>query len=182
MKKTFYLLTVLVMFSSCTSTLQVVSTENFGRALTTIEEGLSENGYEISGMSDETQNEVSVTGTSYSYYTGYGSAMKNNYWQYREYSYIDSAENMVSYTVKYQLKQDINGDAFIQDLQVTNCSANKKYATFCGQDGIVKQNINQVANNPDKTVRVSDSGKTVLAIIGGTTVISTIALIILLIL
>jgi len=181
MKKTFYLLAMLIMLSSCTTTMQVVSTENFSQALSTVEEQLSENGYEISGMSDETQNEVSVTGTSYSYYTGYGSAMKNNYWQYREYSYIDSAENMVSYTVKFQLKKDIHGEAFIQNLQVTNCSANKKYATICGQDGIVKSNIEQVVNNPDKTVRVSDTGKTLLAVLGGTSLAAAILLIVLLV-
>ena len=153
---------------SCTTTFRAVSSSYYDSTVATISEQLSEKGFTLSGTANETKNEVSVSGTSYSYYTGYGSAMKNNYWQYQEYSYLDSDNNSVSYTVKFQLKKDSKGQEYVQDLSVSNCSASKDYNTICGMNGIVQSNMQNTINNPDAVVTVVDQNSTILGVtLGG---------------
>ena len=171
MKNKFLLLVLFVMavllFERCATTFQAVSASSFEETLDMITEQLGYEGYSLSGTSSETKNEVSVTGTSYSYYTGYGSAMKNNYWQYREYSYLDTANNNVSFTLKFQLKKDDKGVEYIQDLAVSNCSASQNYSTICGMNGIVKANIQDAVDHPDATVSVTDHNKVLIGVSAG---------------
>ena len=168
-----------IFFASCSTTIQAVSPAQLNSAVAFIGEQLSEIGYELSGTAEESRNEMIVSGTSYSYYTGYGSAMKNNYWQYQEYSFTDTNDNEVSYTMKYQLKTDSHGQSYIKNLDVTNCSAKRDYNSICGMDGIVKSTISSVKDNPDLRVQVYDETMTILAATGGT-VLLTVALLLLL--
>lgn len=173
---------VAILATSCTTTFQAVSLSSLKAANVAINDQLSDLGFQLSGQSNETKNEVSVTGTSYSRYTGYGTSMKNNYFQYQEYSFVDSADNNVSYVVKYQLKKDINGKEYVENLELTNCNANKKYNTVCGPGGIVKGNIQKVAGNPDIQVTETDSMGVILGItcgsLGACAIILLLALII----
>lgn len=156
-------------FTSCTTTktIQVVTKASLDRTLNEINGELSDYGYEMSGMSNESKNEVSVSGVSYSRWTGYGSAMENNYWQYDEYAYVDSLDNNVSFTLKYQLSEDADGVPFLQSLEMTNCAANKNYYTMCGKDGIVRGKIENLANNPDATIKVENKEATAAGIVCG---------------
>lgn len=182
----FYLESTLVIicFYSCTMTKPVTSYGTYKGAIKQVEQELSDEGFHLSGSRSETKNEVSVSGVSYSRYTGYGSAMSNNYWQYQEYQFDDSAGNSISYSVKYQLKKDNNGTEYVENLEVTNCSATKKYNEICGNSGVVKENIEKVIENPDQTATVTNKSATItvaaIGTIGGVALLSALIALLLL--
>lgn len=169
---------VAIFATSCTTTIPVVSKSALESTVIEVGNQLFDNGYTMTGISEETKNEVSVTGTSYSKYTGYGSAMANNYWQYNKYMYSDSLDNDVSFSIKYQLKKDDNGKLYVQDLEMINCEASKDYNAICGGNGIVKKSIAETANNPDMVATIPNRTGTILGVTGGTIGICTIILII----
>lgn len=169
---------VAIFATSCTTTISVVSKSALENTVAEVGNQLFDNGYTMTGVSNETKNEVSVTGTSYSRFTGYGSAMQNNYWQYSKYMYSDSLNNSVSYSIKYQLKKDYNGKLYVQDLEMTNCEASKDYNAICGGNGIVKKNIAQTRNNPDMVATIPNPTGTILGVTGGTIGVGIIVLII----
>lgn len=169
-----FLFVMAVFFTSCSTTLPVVTQTALDRTLSEINSDLSDYGYEMSGASNESKNEVSVSGVSYSRWTGYGSAMKNNYWQYDEYTYVDSLNNNVSFTIKYQRNKDVDGRPYLQSLEMTNCYSNKNYNTMCGKDGIVRGKIENLANNPDASIEVENKEATVAGIVCSALGLSTL--------
>lgn len=180
MKKIVQLSSVLLLMLcySCTTTKQVTSLNAYKEASFAISSALSEKGFSLSGTSQESKNEVYVSGTSYSRYTGYGTRMSNDYWQYDSFTFTDSFSNNVNYTVKYQM---VNSDCIV-NLEVVNCNASKDYNNFCGNDGTIKTPINYINNNPDKVITVPDRGKTIMGVTFGTVGLSLIAVVILLLL
>lgn len=166
------------MFTSCTTTFMAVSKSSLDAAVSHIDEEMWDRGYILTGQSDNTRNEVTVTGVTYSRYTGYGTAMKNNWWQTQEYVYTDSLDNSVSFTVKYQLKVDKNGREYVEGLEMTNCSASKNYKSVCGLNGVVRESVENVANKPGMEVTVSNPGATAAGILMGSLGFSAVILII----
>ena len=167
---------LLVLSYSCTTTKLVTSLNAYKDATSAISSALSEKGYSLSGMSQESKNEVYVSGTSYSRYTGYGTRMANDYWQYDSFTFTDSFNNNVNYMVKYQI---INNDC-IDNIEVVNCNASKDYNNICGSGGIIKTSVNYISNNPDEIITVPDPGKTVGAVLGGSLGVSLLAVLIVL--
>ena len=172
MKKIIILLAVLVLSSGCTHKLYVTSKDYFKETNTRIQNELDLMGYSIIGEKSETKNEVYVEGVSYSRF-GYGSAMKNNYWTYGEYSFMDSTNNEVIYSLKYK-----EGSNYVQNVEVIGCSAKKNHNEICGQDGVVKTNINNMNNNPDTYINVPDQAGTAGVAVGVSVVIVAILLLV----
>ena len=153
MKKTLlYVFCFLLFFChSCMTKKQVTSLDAYKIAVAIINGDLSEMGYNLSASSQESKNDIYVSGTSYSRYTGYGTRWSNNFWQYDSFTYTDSLNNIVNFMVKYQMVYD----EYIYNLDVVNCSANKNYDRICGNDGTIKTAINYLKEHPDKEVYVS---------------------------
>lgn len=171
MKNLLLLALCLFFFSACTTKRYVTSKESFKKTTDQIEKELGNWGLSIVGEKTETKNEVSVDGVSFSPKTGYGSAMQNNYWTYGEYTFTDSENNEVIYSLKYE-----EGIDFVGKVEVIGCSAKKNYDEICGQNGVVKSNINNMNNNPDAWIEVPNPKETAAMAVG----LSTVALCILL--
>lgn len=151
--------------SSCTTMVNVVSTDAYKNGIKSICEDLSQMGYELVGSSSEEKNEVAVSSVSYSRFTGYGSAMSNNYWTYASYQFVDSANNQVAFEVKYQLKRS-RGVDFVDNLDVLSCQASKDYQNVCGASGVVKEKVYTVKDNPDMMVAIENKSGTVTLAVG----------------
>ena len=170
LKNLIIIFALLIISVGCTYKLFVTSKEYFKATNAQIQNELGQMGYFVIGEKTETKNEVSVEGVSLSRY-GYGSAMKNNFWTYGEYSFMDSTNNEVTYFLKYQ-----EGPNYVQTVEVTGCMAKKNHDEICGQNGVVKANINNMNNNPDAVVEVTDPAATAGLAVG----ISSVALLIIL--
>lgn len=184
MKKTTILILLFALMaamSSCTTTIPVISVNAYKSVQDDIKSEMAEMGYSLSGEKSEQKNEVSVSGVSYSRWTGYGSALKNNYWNYSEFSFVDSANNNVSYTLKYKEYFD-HGEKCIMETTLTGCNANKKYDEICGTNGLVKKKIGAMTDNPDKYIRVTDQAGTVVTVVGVTLGLSILTTILILLL
>ena len=113
--------------------------------------------------------EVTVTGQSYSKYSGYGTLMGNNYITSDTYRFADTLGNSMDYTVSYQLKNS-DGFYYVTDLQVKGCETSnvREYGNLCGPTSPTKTITNL---SPDTSVSLFDANKTyiligVLALIG----------------
>lgn len=158
----------------------VISMQAYNDANEEIEQRLNNMGFQLSGRSNETKNEVSVTGASFSKLSGYGTAMKNNYWQYQNFEYLDSEGRMINYSVKYQPKEDRNGVRYLENLEVTNCNASRNYYTICSETGIVQSTLNNIT--PDKKITVPNQTTIGVGATFGALGVSAIALCIILLL
>lgn len=162
--------TVLFFGTSCTDKLYVNSQDSYRQTTDQIKNELGNQGYSLIGEKKETKNEVSVEAVSYTR-AGYGSKMQNNYWTYGEYSFLDSENNEVKYSLKFE-----EGTDFVYNVQVIGCSSSKNYDEICGESGVIKSNINNMNENPDSYIEVSNPSKTAGVVVG----LSSIALFILL--
>ena len=161
MKKLFVLIICCATFSSCYTTHNVVSKTSLDETIDIVSIELKRNGYYPAGTSTDTKNEVTVTGQSYSKYSGYGTRMDNNYITSDTYRFADTLGNSMDYTVSYQLKKTSGGFYYVTDLQVKGCETSnpKEYEKLCGKDSPTKLNITNL--HPDKSVEVFDEGKTI---------------------
>ena len=166
---------LLTIFAGCSTKRYVTSKESFKSTTDQIQNDLGNWGFSIVGEKTETKNEMAVSDVSYTASSGYGSAMKNNYWTYGEYSFADSNNNEVTYTLKYK-----EGVDFVQVVEVIGCAAKKNFDEICGQNGVVKSNINFMNNNPDAWIEVSDPGATAGLAVGLSSVVVFIVLLVIL--
>ena len=123
---------------------------------------LKSQGYYPAGTSTDTKNEVTVTGQSYSKYSGYGTLMGNNYITSDTYRFADTTGNSMDYTVSYQLKNK-DGFFYVTDLQVKGCETSnvREYENLCGPKSPTKTITNL---SPDSSVSLFDENKTYLLI------------------
>lgn len=133
----------------------MITQNSFRNTTDKIQDDLGNLGYTLSGQKSEQKNEVSVSGVSYSRYWGYGSAMKNNYWTYSEYSFMDTLNNDVTYTLKYQEVED-----YVDAVELIGCSARKNYNEICGSGGVVRTRIEEMNSHPDATLTEYNAGTT----------------------
>jgi len=164
MKKLFGLIICCFTFSSCYTTHKVVSKTSLDRTIDNVAIELKSKGYYPTGTSIDTKNEVTVTGQSYSKYSGYGTRLDNNYITSDTYSFADTLGNTMNYTVSYQLnKSTSNGFYYVTNLQVTGCETSnpKEYERLCGKYSPTKK-ITYLY--PDKSVEVVDKEGTYEAI------------------
>lgn len=167
---------------SCTTTIPATSVSALRNVTESITNTLDSSGYELSGQQHQSTNEVYVSGTSFSKRSGYGTAFNNDYWQHLTRTYLDSAYNNITYSIKYQLKKDSQGNEYVYDFELTNCSASKNYKKYCSDYGLVPKAFSEIIDNPDITIQVPDKQNTTFACIGGclgATIILTIIILLL---
>lgn len=157
---------------SCTTTKMAISTNRINATNNEIEKKLNESGWEASGSQQNNTNEIFVSGVSYSQYSGYGSALSNNYMQNITYLFTDTNNNTMEYTLQYKLEVDRNNTMYTDHVSITNCKASRNYNEICGVNGLVPLQINALNNNPTQEVVVYDRNKsitlgTTISIIGG---------------
>ena len=149
---------VVFSLTSCTTTYSVTSKASLDKALDNVAIELRSRGYYPAGTSTDTKNEVTVTGQSYSKYTGYGTRMDNNYITSDTYRFSDTIGNTMNYTVSYQLRNQGNF-VYVTDLQVKGCETSnvKEFANLCGSSSPTKiiENLPQ-----DSSVELYDESKT----------------------
>ena len=169
MKKLFILIICCATFSSCYTTHNVISKTSLDRTIDSVAIELKSNGYYPVGTSTDTKNEVTVTGQSYSKYSGYGTRMDNNYITSDTYRFADTLGNSMDYTVSYQLNKS-DGFYFVTNLQVKGCETSnpKEYEKLCGKYSPTKK-ITYLY--PDKSVEVVDKEGTYAAIFLGSALI-----------
>ena len=158
---------------SCTTTYNVISKAALDQSIDRVAAEMEKYGYYPAGNSTDTRNEVTVTGQSYSKYTGYGTKMDNNYITSDTYRFSDTAGNTMNYTVGYQLRQS-SGLYYVTEVEVKGCETSnvKDYNKLCGSDAPK----NRISTLPaDATVELYDEAKTYL-LIGGLTLIALIPL------
>ena len=143
-----FIVSLIILLSSCMEQRMVTSMEAFSIATNLIENELKEQGFTLSGSSKERKNELIVLGTSYSRYSGYGSKMGNVLWEYYNYTFEDSSKNEVNYEVKFRVQYAQNVQ-YIENVEVTNCSASRDFKNICGNYGAIKTAINYLNTNPD---------------------------------
>ena len=182
MKRCLILIVAIIclFFYSCMTTIPAVSLSAIEKTNKAIADTLVTMGYELSGKQNSQVNELSVSGTSFSKIAGYGTAMRNNYWNLQTLTFLDSNSNNISYTIKYQLTTNSKGEEILCGLEITNCSASRNYKTICDENGLVKGEIAKLINNPDTTIDVSDSEKSAFGVafgaVGGILLLTTIIL------
>ena len=169
MKKLFVLIICCATFSSCYTTHNVISKTSLDRTIDSVAIELKSNGYYPVGTSMGTKNELTVTGQSYSDYSGYGTRLDNNYITSDTYSFADTLGNTMNYTVSYQLNKSTSnefyydfaydGFYYVTNLQVTGCKTSnpKEYERLCGKYSPTKK-ITYLY--PDKSVEVFDKKET----------------------
>ena len=121
-----YLLSLLIVILgmiSCMDVYHVTKKSTFDQAVNSVQFDMNNQGFRSIGSSSNTRNETVVTGVSYSRYTGYGSAMANNFITQDTYRFADSLGNTMSYSVSYSAKQTDDGKPYVEML---NCVAVKR--------------------------------------------------------
>lgn len=161
------------MFSSCTTTHTVTSKITFENAKNIIETNLNQNGYNLNGESHDEKNELVSTGVSYSKYSGYGSAISNDYYQFDTYKFCDTAGNTMDYTVKYKVGIADEGYNYVDYIQVVGCNTSKSsdYDKLCNGNYSPSRTFSNLPKDSHKTT--TDANATYTAI----TVITILALI-----
>ena len=170
---------VLIGFTSCMDTFYATKQSTFEKALTSVQTQMNNDGYEVVGSNSETKNNVYVSATSYSRYTGYGSKMENNFVTQDTYRFADEEGNTMNYSVSYSAKQTSDGVPYIQDIEVCGCETSnpKDYERLCGHESLVKQINNLPKDQELKQVNVANTTLAITGItIGLTLLITLIAL------
>ncbi len=159
------LLSVLFGLSSCMDTYYVTKKSTFDDGVESVRSQMADRGFNSTGKKTNTRNETVVSGVSYSQYTGYGTAMANNFITEDTHSFADSLGNTMNYSVSYQAKQTQEGIQYVENLELCGCEASnpKEYEKLCGDDSPVKQ-INELPK--DQKIEKMNVVNTSLAIVG----------------
>ena len=146
-------------------TYYVTKKTTFDEAIRSVQSQMASQGFSSTGSNTNTRNETVVTGVSYSRYTGYGSAMANNYITQDTYRFADTLGNTMNYSVTYSAKQTTEGIPYVENLELCGCETSnpKDYEKLCGNESVVKQ-INDVPR--DLKVEKMNVMNTTLAITG----------------
>lgn len=170
-KSIFLVVIAALSLCSCTTTYNVISKAALDSSVNQVSNEMGKYGYYPAGSSTDTRNEVTVTGQSYSKYTGYGTKMDNNFITSDTYRFADTAGNTMNFTVGYQLKNS-DGQLFVTEVEVKGCETSnvREYNKLCGNMA-PKQIIENL--RPDTTVEIYDEAKTYL-LLGGLSLIALI--------
>lgn len=161
-----------LLLASCTISRQTISEKKFFQEIDDVNQSIELLGYHLSGTSSDVRNDLYVSDTWFSTETGYSTEMKNDYYWYDSYRFMDSTNNIVSYQIKYKGKgtQDAKGVYYVSDVSLVGCDCTntKDYNAVCGPRGVTNR-LNFVENDQVSTFR-NDAGTVFLAI-GGVLVV-----------
>lgn len=139
--KRIYLLMIIAIaatITSCTSPKAITTINAFNQSVNQVKSELEAKGYTAIGETKESKNEIYVSGTSYSKYSGYGTEMKNNVWDYSTYQFQDTTGNRIEMQLKYKSGTDYNKGAYVCNVSLLGCSCTKNadYNKVCGANGV----------------------------------------------
>ena len=161
MKQQLFLLSIFatLCLSSCTTTYNVISKSALDKSVNQVSSEMEKYGYYPAGNSSDTRNEVTVTGQSYSKYSGYGTKMNNNYITSDTYRFADTVGNTMNFTIGYQLRRSDNGLFYVTEVEVKGCETSnvKDYNKLCGANS-PKHLIETLP--ADQSVEIYDEAKT----------------------
>lgn len=159
------LLLVFFGFTSCMDTYQVTRKTTYDGRIASIHSELSKQGFRSVGTNSETKNNVYVSATSYSKYSGYGSKMENDFVTTDTYKYADTTGNTMNYSVSYTLKNDaVTGTLYVDNVEVCGCETSnpKDYEKMCGRYSMVRQKMKNLPK--DQTLEKVNMLNTTLVI------------------
>lgn len=143
----------------------VTKKSTFDAAIKSVQTQMADQGYYLNGSSTNTRNEAVVTDVSYSQYSGYGTAMVNNFITQDTYRFVDSLGNTMNYSVSYQAKQTKDGTQFVENVEICGCETSdpKEYEKLCVQEAKVKH-LNDLPK--DQKIKMPNVTNTLLATTG----------------
>ena len=132
MKKTclFLCLAALFWFSSCMDTKYVTKKSTFDQVITQVSDEMSQQGFDLSGSSSETKNDLVVLRTSHTEEGGYGTELANNFVTRDTYRFTNATGHSISYTVSYMLRETKKGEQYVDAAEIAAAIPNAWFATF----------------------------------------------------
>lgn len=102
--------------------------------------------------------------------------MENNFVTQDTYRFADEEGNTMNYSVSYSAKETIDGDPYIEDIEVCGCETSnpKDYEKLCGNESIVKQISSLPKDQEIKKMNVMNTTLAVSGIAVGLTVLITL--------
>lgn len=168
MKKLLFIIVMaaLAVLSSCTTSKLAINDAGYKQNLQAVTQTIQEidSTYVLSQQGHSENNDVVVSGVSYSQYTGYGTAMANQLNCQDSYTFTNAAGEDIELTLTYQPQDDIHGNVFFESINVSNCkTSNKKiFQNVCGNEGSIANKI----NTKNTEVTVYNKAKTIAATCG----------------
>ena len=164
-KPCLILLVVMLGLTSCMDTYYMTRRITFDNAISSVRDQMADEGFYFNGSFTNTRNEPVVMDVSYSSYSGYGTAMGNNYITQDTYRFADSLGNTISYSVAYSAKMTVDGVPYVEGVGLCGCETSnpKDYETFCGDESVVKQ-FNDLPK--DQLIKKVNVVNTTLAVTG----------------
>lgn len=89
--------------SGCYSKIPMTSKQILDNQIDKIEKELNKMGYHLSGFEYNADNNIMVTGTSFSPKSGYGSMLGNNYVFTNTYTFTNDNAQTINYSVSYNM-------------------------------------------------------------------------------
>lgn len=108
----FLCLAALMSFSSCMDTKYVTKKSTFDHVVSQVREEMATQGFDLSGTSSETKNDLVVLETSYSKADEYRSELANNFVTRDTYRFTNASGHTMSYTVSYLLRETRKGEQY----------------------------------------------------------------------
>lgn len=155
-----------VAITSCTTTYNVTSFEEYNKNIEMVKSDLSDKGYGLSGHNRETLSNAVVTGTSFSTKSGYGTEMANDYYTYDTYSFSNEKGDIAEISLKYRTGYaDYSKTNYLATVELLGCKTSKAsdYDKICGDNSSVKPLLSDVKRDLD--VKVYDNGATLVILV-----------------
>ena len=155
----FLCLAVLFCFSSCMDTKYVTKKSTFDQVISQVSDEMSQQGFNLSGSSSETKNDLIVLRTSYTEEGGYGTELANNYVTRDTYRFTNAIGHSMSYTVSYLLRETKKGEQYVDAAEIAACEVSdpSDYEKMCGSNSPIYQ-VN--AMEKDQMIKVRNGRKT----------------------
>lgn len=166
MKRLFLILMAAVAITSCTTTYNVTSFEEYNKNIEMVKSDLAGKGYNLSGHNRETLSNAVVTGTSFSTKSGYGTEMANDYYTYDTYSFSNEKGDIAEISLKYRTGYaDYSKTNYLATVELLGCktSTASDYDKICGDNSSVKPLLSDVKRDLD--VKVYDNGATLVILV-----------------
>ena len=161
MKKSclFLCLAALFLFSSCMDTKYVTKKSTFDQVITQVSDEMSQQGFDLSGSSSETKNDLVVLRTSHTEESGYGTELANNFVTRDTYRFTNATGHSISYTVSYMLRETKKGEQYVDAAEIAACEVSdpSDYEKMCGSNSPIYQ-VNDMEKN--LAIKVRNGKKT----------------------
>lgn len=168
-KLCFLILVVMLGLTNCTHNKYVTKKSTFDQVVAQVQNEMAQQGFQLTGSSTETKNDLVVLGTSYTERGGYGTELANNYVTRDTYRFTNASGHTASYTVSYLLRNTKKGLPYIDAAEIAGCEVSdpSDFDMVCGSKSPIYQ-INSMEK--DQVVKVENGTKTLLLVSGVTTV------------